>query len=108
MFDANRAYTSVEILARENNALAVNRAVSVLKAHLESMTDQPAVWRDVHARCKEEQHLSLIQWIEDRMPAQTGRERFPKVYSPKHNLSVWMLYQAADLDCPIEPPKRRA
>lgn len=108
VLDLNRPYTSVEILARENNALAVGRAVAALKSHLETVPDQPAVWRDVHARCKEELHLGLIQWIEGRLPPKDGRERFPKTHSPKHNLSVWMLYQAADLNCPDDPPKRRS
>jgi hypothetical protein len=108
VLDLNRPYTSVEILARENNALAIGRAVVALKAHLETIPDEPAIWRDVYARCKDELHIELIRWIEDRLPPKTARERFPKIYSPKHNLSVWMLYQAADLECPDDPPKRRA
>ncbi|MEP4903779.1 MAG: hypothetical protein ABJX82_18415 [Paracoccaceae bacterium] len=107
MIELNRPYTSVEILARENSALAIGRGVAALKTHLETVSDQPAVWRDVHARCKEEQHISLMQWIEGRLPPKNGRERFSKEHSPKHNLAVWMLYQAANLDCPDDPPKRR-
>lgn len=107
MFELNRPYTSVEILARENSALAVGQGVVTLKAYLENLSDQPAVWRDVLARCKDEKHLSLMQWIEEYMPPATGRDRFPKAHSPKHNLSVWMLYRAADLKCPHEPPKKR-
>ena len=106
MIELNRPYTAVEILARENSALAVGRGVATLKTYLESLPDHPAVWRDVHARCKEEIHVSLIQWIEEHMPSSIGH-RFPKAHSPKHNLSVWMLYQAANLRCPEAPPKKR-
>ena len=102
-----RQYTSVEILAWEENALAVNTAIDVLKSHLEAIPDLPAVWRDVQARCKDEVHLGLIDWIDQHMPPGHAQGGLPKAYSPKRNLSTWMLYQAADLECPDEPPIRR-
>ncbi len=107
VLDLNRPYTSVEILARENNALAIARGVAALKSYLEDHGDHPAVWRDVYARRKDERHIDLIQWIEGHMPREEKRARFPKANSPKHTLSVWLLYQAADLECPSDPPKRR-
>ena len=106
MFDPSiREYTSVEILAWENNALAISRAVALLKGHLQAIPHL-SVWRDVHARCKPEVHLDLIQWIEERFPPKQADDRLPKVHSPAHNLAVWMLYQAADLKCPDDPPRR--
>lgn len=62
-----RQYTSVEKLAWEENALAVNTAVSVLKTHLEAIPDLRAVWRVVLARCNEKLHLGLIGWIAQHM-----------------------------------------
>jgi hypothetical protein len=94
----------VELLARENNALAINRAVAKLKSHLKTVP-YASVWCDVLSRCKEEVHLDLMQWIEAHMPQQADR-RMPKNCSPKHNVSIWILYHAADLTCSDTPPRR--
>ena len=103
----DREYSSVEILAWEDNARAIDRAMDVLKHRLK---DAPvAVLQDVANRIDPEVHAPLAAWLRSQ-PGVSGEpkpRRVPKTHSPKHSLSVWMLYHAADLDCPSDPPNRR-
>ncbi len=96
-----RQFASTELYALENNALAIETAIEALKARLR---DAPqGVANDVLARCRPETHAKLMDWLE---PACASRaRRIPRDWSPKRNTGVWLLYQAADLDCPDDPPR---
>ena len=98
----DRQFTSVEILSRENNELAIDNAIEVLKARLGQAPE--FVLNDVLNRCDPEIHDTLIDWLADRAkPAR--KNRLPRSWSPKRNRKLWILYAAADLDRPEQPPK---
>lgn len=97
----DRQFTSTEILSWENNELAIERAIEVLKSRLSEAPK--AVLNDVLQRCDPDTHEQLIGWIADR--ASTEKVRLPRDWSPKKNLTLWILYAAADLDRPEQPPK---
>ena len=102
MCRVNRQYTSVEILEWENNALAIERAVEVLK---DQLADAPTgVLNDVMRRCDPKTHDDLIGWIADQ-PEVANSGRLPRAWSPKRNRRLWMLYAAADLERPENPPR---
>ena len=57
----DRLYTSTEILSWENNDVAIENAIEVLKARLDAV---PAtVLNDVLDRCDPDTHHGLIDWI---------------------------------------------
>jgi len=91
----------VEILEWENNALAIERAIEVLKTRLHDAPE--GVLNDVLKRCDPDTHVALIDWIDAR-PKSPGRHRVPRTWSPKRNPRVWTLYAAADLERPARPP----
>lgn len=96
-----RKFTSVEILQWENNELAIERAVGVLKDRL---SEAPVgVLNDVLQRCNPQIHDGLIDWITNH-PDAHNRTRLPRAWSPKRNRGLWVLYAAADLDRPDTPP----
>lgn len=97
----DRQFTSTEILQKENNALAIERAVLVLKDRLNEAPGN--VLNDVLDRCDPETHNGLIDWISTRSSSAPHR-RLPREWSPKKNRSLWILYAAADLERPVEPP----
>ncbi|MDA8585875.1 hypothetical protein N9L47_06325 [Rhodobacteraceae bacterium] len=101
----DRLYTSVEILSRENNELAIKHAIERVKSRLNAAPD--GVLDDVLDRCNPETHGDLIGWIYSRT-RQTKKKRPPRDWSPKRNRKLWLLYTAADLDCPADPPARAA
>ena len=97
----DRLYTSTEILSWENNDVAIENAIEVLKARLDAV---PAtVLNDVLDRCDPDTHHGLIDWISTQTGALQQR-RLPREWSPKRNRSLWILYAAADLDRPDTPP----
>lgn len=100
-----RLYSSVEIMSWLAHDEAVETAMDAVKAALK---DAPAsVCRDVLARCDVEKHEPLIAWLHMRLnDGAIGKRRVPRAYSPKHNARAWMLYYAADLECPPNPPRR--
>ena len=96
-----RQFASTELQALENNALAIENAITVLKDRLAHAPQ--GVANDVLQRCDPDMHAELIDWLE---PLQMDKaRRVPRLWSPKRNRRVWMLYQAADLDCPSKPPR---
>ena len=97
-----RQFASTELYALENNALALENAIEILKARLR-MAPQ-CVANDVLARCDPVTHGELIAWI--RAECIPGRGRIPRDWSPRRNTGVWLLYRAADLACPSNPPRR--
>lgn len=98
-----RQFASTEIYALENEFLAIENAIETLKAKL---LDAPqGVASDVLKRCDPEAHAELINWIRAECPA--TKQRLPRNWSPKRNSRVWLLYQAANLACPADPPRRR-
>ena len=97
-----RLFTSVELLDQENNALAIERAIGILKSRLNEAPE--AVLNDVLKRCDATTHQDLIGWISDRIETK-HRTRLPRDWSPKRNRSLWILYAAADLNRPQSPPK---
>lgn len=102
MINLERKFASTEILARENNALAIENAIEVLKMRL---ADAPnGVANDILDRCDPKTHAGLIDWLGGQVVSNSGR--VPKNWSPKRNPSVWLLYKAADLSCPDDPPRR--
>ena len=100
--NTNRQYTSVEILGWENNELAIEDAIGILKSRLDEAPE--AVLNDVLQRCDATTHQDLIGWISDRIETK-HRKRLPRDWSPKRNRSLWILYAAADLNRPQSPPK---
>ncbi len=97
-----RLYSSVEITSWEENDLAIARAVDVLKQRLDGA---PAVvLKDILRRCDPQMHHDLVDWVSDRIKDKPGR-RLPRTWSPKRNRSLWILYAAADLDRPENPPR---
>lgn len=95
-----RKYASTEILAWENNALAIENAIEVLKARL---ADAPeGVANDILDRCDPKTHAGLIDWLGGQIAPASAR--VPRKWSPKRSRSVWILYKAADLTCPDDPP----
>ncbi len=97
----DRLYASTEVVAWENNDLAIDYAVQRLKSRLNDAPD--CVLNDVLRRCDPERHDDLIGWLSDRVhPAR--KRRVPRVWSPKRNRPLWILYAAADLDRPPHPP----
>jgi hypothetical protein len=96
-----RQFTSTEILRTENNALAIERAISALKDRL---NEAPGiVLNDVLERCNPETHDGLIDWISTRSNDAPQR-RLPREWSPNKNRRLWLLYAAADLERPVDPP----
>lgn len=98
-----RLFASTELQALENNALAIENAIETLKARLRSAPE--GVAEDVLKRCTPETHRDLIEWIRTECPP--VRRRLPRQWSPKCNTGIWLLYRAADLECPLDPPRRR-
>jgi|GEM_PF-6084466 hypothetical protein len=96
-----RQFASTELYALEDNALAVENAISVLKARLAHAPQ--AVVNDVIRRCDPDTHQALIDWLAPKRA--DGWRPVPRRWSPRRNLRVWMLYQAADLRCPPTPPQ---
>ncbi|MDJ0638306.1 MAG: hypothetical protein QNJ20_05695 [Paracoccaceae bacterium] len=96
-----RLFASTELYALEDNALAIENAIETLKGRLQGAP--LGVASDVLKRCDPETHAELIDWLSDRCDGARWR-RLPKAWSPKRDLSTWMLYQAADLTCPESPP----
>ena len=97
----DRLYTSTQISAWENNDLAIQNAIEVLKTRLDEVPQN--VLHDVLHRCDPDTHDTLIDWISSRRGARRQR-RLPREWSPKRNRSLWILYAAADLDRPRDPP----
>ena len=82
--------------------MAIEHAIGVLKNRL---ADAPeGVLDDVLKRCDTETHKDLIGWL-SRRASTSRRKRIPREWSPKRNQSLWILYAAADLDRPLDPPK---
>jgi hypothetical protein len=98
----DRKFASTELYALENNDLAIENAIETLKTRLRGAPQ--GVANDVLKRCKPETHADLMTWLEPEC-APTSR-RVPRNWSPKRNTGVWLLYYAADLDCPVNPPRR--
>ena len=97
-----RQFASTELMAIENNALAIERAVDILKSRLR---DAPSgVSKDVLERCDPATHADLIEWIHSEC-APTSK-RVPRTWSPRRNTGIWLLYHAANLSCPPNPPRR--
>ena len=95
-----RKFASTELQALENNASAIERAIEALKARLR---DAPqGVANDVLTRCDPTAHAELIDWIHETCKPANGRP--PRNWSPKRNTRVWLLYYAANLECPPNPP----
>ena len=97
----DRKFSSTELYARENNDLAIARAVERVKSRL--VDAPPSVARDVMRRCNPAIHADLITWLEG--VACPKSRRVPRAWSPGRRRSLWMLYKAADLDCPPHPPR---
>lgn len=97
----DRKFASTELYALENNALAIETAIAVLKSRLRDAP--PPVANDVLRRCDPEMHGDLIDWIQAQCDPKRGRT--PRRWSPHRNTSVWILYQAANLECPPNPPR---
>lgn len=98
-----RQFASTELYALENDAVAIENAIETLKGRL---TEAPQhVANDVLSRCDPETHAELIDWIRARYEPAAGR--LPRAWSPKRNTRVWLLYHAANLECPPSPPTTR-
>lgn len=98
----DRLYSSVEITSWENNELAIENAIEVLKGRLRNAPE--GVLNDVLQRCDPNTHESLVAWIHTRLDRPTGK-RVPRTWSPNKNRSLWVLYAAANLDRPERPPR---
>ena len=96
----DRQFASTELLALENNALAIERAIDVLKTRLRDAPSEVA--NDVLSRCDPSTHTDLIAWIEESCAPSKGR--LPRSWSPKRSTRTWLLYHAANLECPPTPP----
>lgn len=95
-------YSTVEIEAWEANSLAIENAIARVKSRL---ADAPeGVLADVRDRCDPDTHADLIDWIGDKVKKAHPLLRLPAVWSPKHNRRLWILYTAANLKCPDDPP----
>ncbi len=97
-----RQFASTELYALENNDLAIENAIETLKTRLRGAPQ--GVANDVLKRCKPDTHAELIDWLGSVCAA--GERRIPRQWSPKRNTGLWLLYHAADLDCPANPPRR--
>ena len=97
-----RQYASTEIEAWENNDLAILNAIEVLKTRLAEAPD--GVANDILDRCDPETHAGLIDWLGGQVTPKN--RRVPRQWSPKKNRRTWILYKAADLTCPDDPPNR--
>lgn len=96
-----RQFASTELYALEDNALAIEYAIERVKSRLR---DAPAgVANDVLNRCDPETHADLIDWLGNQ---QSNKRRVPRAWSPKRNIRLWLLYHAAALNCPPDPPRR--
>lgn len=96
----DRQYASTEIQAWENNDLAIENAITVLKTRLAEAPE--GVANDILNRCDPDTHADLIDWLGGQVTPKAPR--LPRKWSPKRSRSVWMLYKAADLNCPDTPP----
>lgn len=98
----DRKFASTELYALENNALAIEKAIETLKTRLR---DAPqGVANDVLTRCDPASHADLIDWIQSECTP--AAHRVPRSWSPKRNTGVWILYRAANLACPPDPPRQ--
>ena len=100
MLQIDRKYAFTEILAWENNDLAIESAIETLKTRLAEAPE--GVANDVLGRCDPETHAELIDWLGGKVVPKAPR--VPRAWSPKKNAKVWLLYKAADLECPADPP----
>ncbi len=98
-----RQYASTEILAWENNDLAIENAIETLKVRLAEAPE--GVANDVLGRCDPRTHAALIDWLGGKVTSTA--QPVPRAWSPKKNPLVWLLYKAADLECPADPPQSR-
>ena len=98
-----RQFASTELYALENNALAIENAIETLKCRRRDAPGEVA--NDVLARCHPDTHADLIDWIRSRYEPAKGR--LPRNWSPKRNTRTWLLYHAANLECPPDPPRAR-
>lgn len=96
-----RRFASAELYALENNDVAIERAIEQVKLRLLDAPD--GVAGDVLKRCKPETHADLINWL--KMQKTPSSRRIPRNWSPKRNVGLWLLYQAAELSCPVNPPR---
>lgn len=97
----DRKFASTELYVLENNALAIENAIQTLKTRLREAPESVA--NDVLGRCDPSTHAELIDWI--RSECAPVARRVPRQWSPKRNTGVWLLYHAANLVCPPEPPR---
>lgn len=97
-----RQFASTALYALENNAVAIENAIATLKIRLREAPQ--GVANDVLARCDPATHGELIDWI--RSECAPGGKRVPREWSPRRNPGVWLLYYAANLECPADPPRR--
>lgn len=96
-------YAFTDILALENNDLAIENAIETLKTKL---VDAPeGVANDVLNRCHPETHAGLIDWLGGKVTP--NAQPVPRAWSPQKNTRIWLLYKAADLECPADPPYSR-
>lgn len=102
MIPMDRPFASTEILAWENNDLAILNAIEVLKKRLAEAPE--GVASDILDRCDPETHAGLIDWLGGQVAPKP--RRLPRDWSPKRNRRTWILYKAADLTCPDTPPNR--
>jgi hypothetical protein len=98
-----RQYPFTEILAWENNDLAIENAIETLKSRLAEAPE--GVANDVLGRCDPDTHAGLIDWLGGKVTPTA--QPVPKAWSPNKNARVWLLYKAADLECPADPPYSR-
>ncbi|MEM7752044.1 MAG: hypothetical protein AAF230_01455 [Pseudomonadota bacterium] len=97
-----RQFASTELYALENEALAIENAIETLKTRLRNAPG--GVANDVLERCDPARHGDLIDWIQLECVPANGR--LPRDWSPKRNTGVWLLYHAANLACPVDPPRK--
>ena len=96
-----RQFASTELYALENNSLAIENAIEILKRRLRQAPESVA--NDVLQRCNPNTHEELIDWIQNECTP--ASKRVPRRWSPKKNAGVWLLYHAANLECPPNPPR---
>ncbi|MEO1537628.1 MAG: hypothetical protein AAFR73_07835 [Pseudomonadota bacterium] len=96
-----KKFASSDLYALENNAVAIENAIEALKSRLSKAPGQVA--NDVLARCNPDTHADLIDWIRERHTPANGR--LPRRWSPRRDTGVWLLYHAANLECPPDPPR---
>lgn len=97
----DRKFASTELYALENNVLAIENAIEILKTRLRGAPQ--GVVNDVLTRCDPATHADLILWI--RSECNPAAQRVPRAWSPKRSIGIWILYHAANLACPPEPPR---